>query len=163
VELSERWVRRAHVVLACGETPADVARTAARVAALTAAPVLGVWTKADLREPADPTDAGVLSASAESGAGLGALLAESARLVAARYGAPEPELPIVTRARHQRALAEGRAELVAFVAAWSEGALPATIAAVHLHAAAHALSSVIGAVDVEDVLDRVFGSFCVGK
>jgi tRNA modification GTPase len=168
VETSERWVRRAHVVLACGETPADVARAAAHVAALTDAPVLGVWTKADLRpaptRPGPPAvDGVVLSVSAESGVGLAELLADSARVVAARYGAPDPELPVVTRARHQRALAEGRAELATFVAAWRAGELPATIAAVHLHAAAHALASVIGAVDVEDVLDRVFGSFCVGK
>src|SRR3982751_6016541 len=53
IELSERWVRRAHVVLACGETRADVARTAARVAALTDAPVGGVWTKCDVRSDAD--------------------------------------------------------------------------------------------------------------
>jgi tRNA modification GTPase len=34
---------------------------------------------------------------------------------------------------------------------------------VHLRAATHALEALIGAVDVEDVLDRVFSSFCVGK
>jgi tRNA U34 5-carboxymethylaminomethyl modifying GTPase MnmE/TrmE len=37
------------------------------------------------------------------------------------------------------------------------------VAAVHLRAAVTALESVIGAVDVEDVLARVFGEFCVGK
>jgi tRNA modification GTPase len=169
VELSERWVRRAHVVLACGETPEDVARTLARVAALTDAPAVGVWTKADLRHTGDasappgPAAAGVQAVSAESGEGCVALLAAAAAVVAARYGAPDPELPVVTRARHLRALAEGRAELGAFVDAWSAAALPATVAAVHLRAAAHALESVIGAVDTEDVLDRVFGSFCVGK
>jgi tRNA modification GTPase len=49
LDVGERWLRRAHVVAACGETVEDVARTAAHVAARTAAPVLGVWTKADLR------------------------------------------------------------------------------------------------------------------
>ncbi len=170
VELSERWVRRAHVVLACGETPADVAATLAHVAPLTTAPALGVWTKADLRRPAGggPSAAGApeaayLEVSAESGAGCAALLAAAVDAVALGYGAPNPEIPLVTRARHLRALDEGRTELAAFVEAWSVGALPATVAAVHLRAAAHALESVIGGVDVEDVLDRVFGSFCVGK
>lgn len=166
VELSERWVRRAHVVLACGESPGDVAATLTRVAALTDAPALGVWTKADLRDPttdaAAPT-AGLLAVSAETGAGCAALLAAAVAAVAARYGAPDPDLPLVTRARHLRALTEGRAELGAFVEAWGSGALPATVAAVHLRAAAHALESVIGGVDVEDVLDRVFRSFCIGK
>jgi tRNA modification GTPase len=166
VELSERWLRRAHVVLACGETPAAVAGTMAQVALLTTAPVIGVWTKADLR-PGDggppPGGAALLSVSAESGIGCTALLAAAAAAVAARYGAPDPELPLVTRARHLRALDAGRTELAAFVDAWQSGALPATVAAVHLRAAAHALESVIGAVDTEDVLDRVFGSFCIGK
>jgi tRNA modification GTPase len=169
VELSERWLRRAHLVFACGETPAEVAATRARVAALTDAPVLGVWTKADLRGPgtgaaAPAPGAGALhEVSAESGRGCRALVEAAVQAVAARYGAPDPELPLVTRARHRRALEEGRAELTAFVEAWSTGALPATVAAVHLRAAAHALDAVIGGVDTEDVLDRVFGSFCIGK
>lgn len=171
VELSERWVARAHLVLACGETPDDVAHTSARVAELTSTPVLGVWTKADVRRsssalPSFPHELlahELREVSAESGEGCTALLMAAVEAIAARYGAPDPELPLVTRARHRRALEEGRAELAAFAAAWEADALPATIAAVHLRAAAHALESVIGGVDVEDVLDRVFGSFCVGK
>jgi len=169
VELSERWLRRAHLVFACGETTADVAATRARVAALTDASVLGVWTKADLRAtetgaavPA-PAAGELHEVSAESGRGCRALVEAAVEAVAARYGVPDPELPLVTRARHRRALEEGRAELTAFVEAWSTGALPATVAAVHLRAAAHALDAVIGGVDTEDVLDRVFGSFCIGK
>jgi tRNA U34 5-carboxymethylaminomethyl modifying GTPase MnmE/TrmE len=41
--------------------------------------------------------------------------------------------------------------------------LPATVAAVHLHSARGFLEELVGTVDVEDVLDRVFSSFCVGK
>ena len=163
------------MIVACGETLPDVARTARHVAALTDAPVIGAWTKTDLRpsagapgnmavsspNPALPAE--LLAVSAESGAGLTALLAGAARVVEARYGSPDPELPMVTHARHRRALAAGREELAAFVGAWAGGMLPATVAAVHLHAAAHALAEVVGAVDIEDVLDRVFASFCVGK
>jgi tRNA modification GTPase len=173
VELSERWVRRAHLVLACGETPADVAATLGHVALLTTAPALGVWTKADLRPPSGgaPADDGdsppenlqLLEVSAESGEGCVALLTAAVAVVAARYGAPDPELPLVTRARQLRALEQGRAELAAFTDAWATGALPATVAAVHLRAAAHVLESVIGGVDVDEVLGRVFESFCVGK
>jgi tRNA modification GTPase len=163
-----RWLRRAHVVAACGETPGAVARTAAEVGAHTSAPVVGVWTKVDCR-PASvlpPPPAGVttwLAVSAETGEGLAALRAALAAAVRARYGGVDPELPLVTRARHRRALTEGRAELDTFVAAWEAEALPATVAAVHLHAAAAALAGVIGGVDLDDVLDRVFGQFCVGK
>jgi tRNA modification GTPase len=41
--------------------------------------------------------------------------------------------------------------------------LPATIAAVHLRAAAGALEDLIGRVDINDVLDEVFSRFCIGK
>ena len=162
VELSERWVRRAHVVLVCGERSADVARLAAHVATLTDAPTLRLRTKADLLADED-VPAGMLLVSAETGAGLTSLLAEVVRTVDERYGVPEADFPLVTRERHHRALREGRDELAQFATAWRDGTLPAVVAAVHLHAAATALGAVIGGVDVDDVLDRVFQSFCVGK
>jgi tRNA modification GTPase len=34
---------------------------------------------------------------------------------------------------------------------------------VHLRAAVSALEDVIGVVSTEDVLDRVFATFCIGK
>jgi tRNA modification GTPase len=37
------------------------------------------------------------------------------------------------------------------------------VAAVHLHDAVAALEGLVGAVDVEHVLDEVFRRFCVGK
>jgi tRNA modification GTPase len=162
IEVAERWLARAHVVLACGETPADVARTAAYAAARTGAPVLGVRTKQDAGGAADGAD-GALPVSAETGVGLAALLDAAAAAVSARWGAPDPELPLVTHARHLRALGEARDELRAFAEAWDADALPAPVAAVHLRAAAGALEELIGGVDVEDVLDRVFATFCVGK
>ena len=92
-----------------------------------------------------------------------ALLGAAVDAVDARWGTPDPDLPLVTQARHQHALAAAREELDAFAHAWRDDGLPAPVAAVHLRAAVGALESVIGAVDVEDVLDRVFGTFCVGK
>jgi tRNA modification GTPase len=37
------------------------------------------------------------------------------------------------------------------------------LAAHHVREATAALDELLGAVDIEEVLDRVFGSFCVGK
>jgi tRNA U34 5-carboxymethylaminomethyl modifying GTPase MnmE/TrmE len=54
-------------------------------------------------------------------------------------------------------------ELSQFERAWCETKLPAPVASVHLHTAVYVLEELIGAVDVEDVFDRVFSSFCVGK
>jgi DNA-directed RNA polymerase specialized sigma subunit len=63
----------------------------------------------------------------------------------------------------ESALADARAELHRFLDAWGSRALPATVAAVHVRAAAHALDVLIGAVDTDDVLSRLFEQFCVGK
>ena len=70
---------------------------------------------------------------------------------------------MVTRARHRVALEHAREELSTFRGAWSAGELPATVAAVHVRDATLALDELIGAVDVDDVLARVFSTFCVGK
>jgi tRNA modification GTPase len=53
-------------------------------------------------------------------------------------------------------------EVTEFAAARRAG-LEAVVAATHLRAAATALEDLIGLVTPDDVLDRVFASFCVGK
>jgi len=163
VETSEAWLARAHVVLACGEGGARLADAVARARRATEAPVLAVRTKADLVTDGEEMPEGALAASAATGAGLAALLAAAADALRARYGAPSGETPLLTRARHRRALESAADELARFRAAWLDEGVPATVAAVHLRAAVHALEELIGAVDVEDVLGRVFASFCVGK
>jgi tRNA modification GTPase len=186
IEVSERYLARAHVVLACSEEEGGLAWVVSRVReAAPDAPVVGVLTKSDLRPSrggAPPTsesmartsapphrshagrpDVPLLSVSAESGEGLRELTETVGRVLAERYGAPSVEVPLVTRERHRRGLLEARAEMALFAEAWSEAGLPAPVAAVHLRAAAHALEELIGAVDVEEVLGRVFSSFCVGK
>jgi len=115
----------------------------------------------------------LVAVSAATGVGLGALADALARLLAERYGAAggstrgdvhgDRSTPLLTRERHRVAVEHSRGEVADFARAWREGSLPATVAAVHLHAAATALESLIGGVDVEDVLDRIFSDFCVGK
>lgn len=229
IEVSERYLGGADMVLACGETAETLALTAQRVRALTDAPVLEVLTKSDLVAssyempaatgdgrtggPTDerseargdgrgdgstygrtdartdartdgPTDGptarratGRVAVSAATGAGLGELARAMARLLAERFGPRgggggdtgagrsdrSTPTPLLTRERHRVAVERARDEVAAFHGAWRGASLPATVAAVHLHAAATALESLIGGVDVEDVLDRVFNDFCVGK
>jgi tRNA modification GTPase len=101
--------------------------------------------------------------SAARGTGLRELLDAVVRVAGAAAGAAVLEVPLVTRARQRRALEEARAELALFRESWALGELPAPVAAVHLRSAVMALETLIGAVGVEDVLDRVFAAFCVGK
>ncbi len=70
---------------------------------------------------------------------------------------------MLTRTRHRQAIALAVAELRLFQSGWKEERLPATVASVHLRTAAAALEELVGSIDVDDVLDQVFSSFCVGK
>jgi len=54
-------------------------------------------------------------------------------------------------------------ELAAFQQHWERADLPASIAAVHIRSAVAGLDELIGVVDTEDVLSRLFATFCIGK
>jgi tRNA modification GTPase len=73
------------------------------------------------------------------------------------------DAPLVTRERHRFALARARSELQQFHDAFAKRSVPTVVAAVHLREATRELEELIGSIDVEDVLDRVFSAFCVGK
>ena len=176
IEVSESYVRRAHVVLCCGET-IDGLRAAVRVVRAAGEPedegraLILVRTKADLATAGaadveslgDELSVPCIAVSAETGAGLSRLLAVIGEALSASVGAPELDAPVLTQVRHQLGVRRAVTELEEFRQAWQDGALPATIAAVHLHAAAEALSDLIGGIDTEQVLDEVFSRFCVGK
>ena len=164
IEVSRRYLAGADLVLFCEEAGA-ASDTAARAAFLAEvqSPVLFVATKADLRPPtARPPDRLTASVSTVTGEGLDAVkrsLAEAAFGNLVRLGDVEP---IVTRERHRMALVEALRELEAFHDARARG-VDAAATATHLAAAVGALDDLIGVVTPDDVLDRVFGSFCVGK
>jgi tRNA modification GTPase len=165
IEVSERYLSSAHVVLACAETSRSLGETIDFVGSRSTAPILAVRTKADLiprRDDAPPPRV-VIPVSAETGSGLKELLGAIDDALESRHGEIVPDLPILTRARHRLAISSASSEVEQFKQAWREEKLPATIAAVHLRTAVSALEELIGTVEVEDVLDRVFSSFCVGK
>jgi tRNA modification GTPase len=164
IEVSERYLVGAHVVLACAENAAGLAQTVSAVGKLSNAPIVRVRTKADLVINRDEAVGGdLVNVSAETGAGLQELLDVTNRLIAGNYGDINPDLPMLTSARHRQALTAAANELSQFERAWGEAKLPAPVASVHLRTAVYVLEELIGAVDVEDVFDRVFSSFCVGK
>ena len=163
IEVSERYLAAADVVLACAETPEDLETTLAFVRPRSKAGVVAVLTKADLVATRYKRQSNALSVSAETGVGLPELLSRIESLIDEQQGPRAPDVPLLTRARHKHALELARSEISDFCHAWTDDKLPATVAAVHLRTAITALEELVGAVDVEDVLDRVFSSFCVGK
>ncbi|MHB0963382.1 MAG: tRNA uridine-5-carboxymethylaminomethyl(34) synthesis GTPase MnmE [Gemmatimonadaceae bacterium] len=176
IEVSERYLAQAQVVLACAETASALEATMAAVRRLTAGSVIGVATKCDLwafsprrsrrknlRATEDYKIFGELLVSSVTGEGLDELRGVIRQALAEHVAPPSEEWPLITRARHSAALRRAGEELRAFRGAWEAGNLPAPVAATHLRAAVTALEEMIGAVDVEDVLERVFRTFCVGK
>jgi tRNA modification GTPase len=165
IEVSERYLAEAHVVLACGESPEQVEETINVVARNSSAPILAVRTKADLVTERDKSarHRPDIAVSAETGFGLQDLVEAIDEALREKHGEITPDLPILTRARHRHALTVACSEIEQFRRAWKEENLPATIAAIHLRTAVSTLEELIGTVEVDDVFDRVFSSFCVGK
>jgi tRNA modification GTPase len=163
IEVSESYLKRAHVVLACGDSEASVERTLRALNGKSGAATIVVRTKADLIDRGDTTPRDQIRVSAETGIGLSNLLRSIDEAVSLTVGSTVTEMPILTRARHIRAVREAREELGLFDRLWVEQQLPAPVAAVHLKSAIGALENLIGVVSTDDVLDRVFSSFCVGK
>jgi tRNA modification GTPase len=162
IAASGRYLNQAAVVLACGDSADSLSAVSAAAGIHTAAPIITVATKADLRSIGDQIAADV-AVSAQSGAGLRTLLSLIEARLSREHGDTEVDAPGLTRARHQTAVRTAEAELQAFDTAWREDLVPASVAAVHVRAAADALAELIGDVHVDDVLDVLFQRFCVGK
>lgn len=169
IEVSERWLRQAHVVLVCGSTSEELRDAIGRLDALGTAPIIAVFTKRDLvsadRNPVQPLEGAeaTVGVSVAQRQGFSPLLAAVHDVLDRHVGDVSPEMPIVTRARHRDALARALEEMSDFMSVWKASAMPASVAAVHVRAAILALDELIGHVDIEDILDRVFRTFCVGK
>ena len=163
IEVSEKYLSWANLVLACGDSDSSLSLTLKALDGKTVAPAIRVRTKVDLATVETPRPDYDVKVSAETGEGLGELISKIDEILSSSIGTTVVDTPILTRSRHIHGITQARAEVAAFGNAWTEGVLPAPVAAVHLRAAAVALESLIGAVSTEDVLDRVFSSFCVGK
>lgn len=178
IEMSERYLERASVIMACGDDPESLEVAVRRVRERSSAPVIAVRTKSDIGTLSGSVPglaAGryqvsrldemmpLVTVSANSGAGLETLVNEVIRVLSSNHEELPVDAPVLTRVRHQRAVEEARQELARFTRAWADENLPAPVAATHLRSAVAALEQLIGVVDIDDVLDRVFSTFCVGK
>ena len=70
--------------------------------------------------------------------------------------------PIVTNARHQDALRRANAALNDAIESLTN-AMPPELVAVDLHISLNALGDIVGKTTTEDILDRIFSQFCIGK
>jgi tRNA modification GTPase len=142
---------RADVILLCASFDTSPTMVPAR-----SGPAIRVWTKCDLAN--GPT--GMIATSATSGAGLAELGAAIAAVI--REQPADGDLPAGTAARCRDSLVQAgealqsAAETLA-VAAGDE------LVAIDLRQAIDELGKVVGATVTDDVLDRIFRRFCIGK
>ncbi len=136
--------------------PADAAITDEETALLNrpSPPVLPIATRADLM----PTEAPYLATSAVNGTGLDklrALLAERAAFLR------EPALaPSLSRCRHHVETCLANLRRAHTIVLESD---PPELLALELRLALEQLGEMVGAVYTEDLLDRIFSRFCIGK
>ena len=70
---------------------------------------------------------------------------------------------LITRARHRQHVQAASDALERFTVLSKQGSMAVDMAAEELRLAASELGRITGAVDVEDVLDKLFSDFCIGK
>lgn len=99
--------------------------------------------------------------AAVSGLGLDRLLDELHRRAVEEL-IPAPRGALITSERHRDALARASAALGQFGDSLARE-VPLDVSLVDLYDAAAALGHIIGEVVTEDILDRVFERFCIGK
>jgi len=126
------------------------------------APVLNAYNKADLLSEENVprgTSSNNLYVSAETGHGLESLKEEIIKTL--------HEIPlaladgIAISSRHNAHLEELKASLTEAQSQLDSADLD--LAATALHNGKRALAEIIGEIDHEEVLDRLFGEFCIGK
>ena len=170
IEVARRYLAAADLVLFCAEAGRELEEDERGfLAHVDAGRTVLVRTKADrvgldgwVVRVDDVGDLATLTLSAATGDGMPELRELLPRLAFGGILGEPGEAPLVTRERHARALRAARSEVDAFLDAMDSG-VPMEFAATHVRAAIGALEDLIGTVSVDDVLDRVFGDFCVGK
>lgn len=156
IAMSRRYIEGADLVLLCVEAsrPPDVEE-----AVLAADPrALLVRTKTDL----GPVTGAGIPVSVLSGEGLDTVRDAVARRLFGDRAALADLEPVLTRERHRVALTRARDALNVAREHLAPGS-DAVLLAHHVREAVTALDELIGVVDVEEVLGRLFAGFCVGK
>jgi tRNA modification GTPase len=103
----------------------------------------------------------IFSLSAKEGEGLEELIAALAQFATDLFAGGENA--VVTRARHREMLEQTVAALDRAVVEGADASPREELIAEELRQASSALGRLTGRVDVEDVLDKIFRDFCIGK
>lgn len=162
IEIAHRYLAGADVVLYCREAGCAQSGEDASFIRSLSRPTVTVRTKWDLAPAGMVARNGEIAVSAVTGEGLGDLQEVLRDLVYRGIVEGREEVPVVTRRRQADLLLEARAEVRDFGEALA-GGIPPEVASAHLKSAESALEEILGVVATDEVLDRVFNEFCIGK
>jgi tRNA modification GTPase len=123
-----------------------------------AVPVWTVRTKIDIEAPRSDAGGFDFQISASRGDGIGELVSAVVGFARDYFGSGE--VGLIGRVRHRELLRETAELLRCSMAPIDKGE---EFVAEDLRAAADCLGRLLGRVDVEDVLDKIFRDFCIGK
>ncbi|SLN40658.1 tRNA modification GTPase MnmE [Roseovarius albus] len=112
-----------------------------------------------LTAKADTQEKEVNAVSGKTGFGVSELLERISSILRSRSS----NAGLATRIRHQEAMNKGLESLSAAQSYVSGGEDVAEFAAEEIRAAVRSLDSLVGRIGVENLLDEIFASFCLGK
>ena len=127
-------------------------------------PAMIIENKTDIRSPqfsADGFRMPRVRASALTGEGIAELRSAILRHIGGDVSASR-ETAFVTNLRHQRLITQALASLDAALAA-VKNRVPHEMLLLDLYGALRALDEITGATTTDDILNFIFGSFCIGK
>ncbi len=173
IEVARRYVGHASLLVLCVPSDEEWGEAEAEfvAGAPVSTPIVVLRTMRDrparnggepLPLPGGVRAAAVIEVSVEDGAGLEEVRNVLPGLVFRGLAAVGGEVPVLTRRRQRSAVARAREEVGKFRDALAEG-IAAEVASTHLRSAETALEELIGVIPGDEVMDRVFGEFCIGK
>ena len=180
IEVARRYLDRADIVLFCVESHSEIGSAEREfLAGLADVPTVLLRTKADLvsgdgvsehlasRDAASEDLNGAhvresVELSVVDGTGLGRLQALLPEMVYGGLVRTGASVPALTRARQSEAVRKARDQVVAFMEALEAGT-PVAVASALLRPAETALEELLGLISTDEILDRVFREFCIGK
>lgn len=121
-----------------------------------------VLNKSDVLEANAAVPDGALPVSVKTGAGMTELIERMTTHIQSLAGNQAAASAPLTRARHRTALEDCRAALRRAISN-AEAGMDEEMMAEDMRVAAQALGRITGRVDVEELLDRIFRDFCIGK
>jgi tRNA modification GTPase len=161
--VARRYLAAADLVLLCVPSGEEWGEEEEFLRELPAGrPVLLVRTMVDRGVSSTLERQEEVSVSVRTGAGIDALRSRLPTFVYSGLVEMQGDAPVLTRRRQREAVQHALDEVVAFGVALS-GGVPAEAASAHLREAESALEELLGVFSGEDILDRVFSDFCIGK